>query len=44
MFDLEKIAPATYKLPQKEGMLVPGLVIATKTLLDEMNNIKTSKY
>lgn len=36
MFDLKKIAPATYILPQTGSMQVPGLVIATEKLLQEM--------
>jgi tRNA-splicing ligase RtcB len=39
MFDkssMKKIAPATYLLPQEEGMLVPGLVIATEALMEEI--------
>lgn len=33
MFNLQKKAPATYLLPQEDGMLVPGLIIATEELL-----------
>lgn len=36
MYNLEKIGPATYKLPQEAGMRVPGLVIATEELLQDM--------
>ncbi|MBM3184257.1 MAG: RtcB family protein, partial [Chlamydiae bacterium] len=36
MSELEKIGPATYVLPKKEGMLVPGLVIATEELLEQI--------
>lgn len=36
MFNLEKIAPATYRVPQEGGMHVPGLLIATEALLQEM--------
>lgn len=36
MYKLQKIAPATYLLPQEEGMIVPGLIIATEKLLNEM--------
>src|ERR1700749_5037040 len=36
MFKLEKIKPATYVLPKEGGMRVPGLVIATPTLLQEL--------
>ena len=32
-----EIAPATYEIPQEEGMLVPGLLIATKELIEEMD-------
>lgn len=34
---LKKIAPAIYVLPQEKGMLVPGLIIATEKLLNEMD-------
>ena len=34
MYNLKKIAPATYILPQEEGMRVPGLIIATEKLLE----------
>lgn len=37
MFKLEKIKPAVYLLPKEEGMRVPGLVIATEQLLQEMD-------
>lgn len=33
MFDLQRINPATYLLPQTKDMRVPGLVIATEDLL-----------
>ena len=36
MSNLEKIGPATYRVPQEEGMHVPGLLIATKALIEEM--------
>lgn len=36
MFNKKKIAPATFLLPQEVGMRVPGLVIATEKLLEEM--------
>ncbi len=36
MFKLEKIKPATYLLPKEGGMHVPGLVIATPSLLEEV--------
>lgn len=35
MFNLKKIKPATYLLPQEGGMLVPGLIIANETLLNQ---------
>lgn len=35
MYELEKIGPATFLMPQKEGMLVPGLIIATEELLKD---------
>lgn len=37
MFDLKQIAPATYLLPKKEGMRVPGLIIATEKLIEEID-------
>ncbi len=40
MSSLEKIAPATYLLPKKGGMKVPGLIIATEELLKEIENDK----
>jgi tRNA-splicing ligase RtcB (3'-phosphate/5'-hydroxy nucleic acid ligase) len=36
MSELKNIKPATYLLPKKEGMRVPGLVIATEALLQEI--------
>jgi len=36
MSEMKKIGPATYLLPQKKGMRVPGLIIATETLLKEL--------
>src|SRR3990170_3634036 len=36
MSELKKIAPATYLLPKEGKMRVPGLVIATETLLKEI--------
>lgn len=33
MFNLREISPAAYELPKEEGMVVSGLVIATKELL-----------
>lgn len=33
MFDLKKIAPATYLLPQEDGMHVPGLIIANEEII-----------
>lgn len=36
MSELELIAPATYLLPKKGGMRVPGLVIANEDLLKEI--------
>lgn len=36
MFDLIKKGPATYELPQVAGMKVPGLIIATEALLQEI--------
>lgn len=37
MFNLKKIAPATYLLPQEGGMRVPGLIIATQKILEEID-------
>ncbi|MBA3238005.1 MAG: RtcB family protein [Parachlamydiaceae bacterium] len=34
MFNLTKIAPSTYLLPQEEGMRVPGLIIANEELIN----------
>lgn len=36
MSELKKIAPATYELPKSGRMLVPGLLIATPDLLQEI--------
>ncbi|MFI5333948.1 MAG: RtcB family protein [Chlamydiales bacterium] len=36
MYNLQKIGPATYLLPQEGGMRVPGLVIATEKILSEV--------
>lgn len=35
MFELECIAPATYRLPKRDGMHVDGLVIATEKMLEQ---------
>lgn len=35
MSNLKKIGPATYVMPQENGMRVPGLVIATESLLKD---------
>lgn len=35
MYNLEKLSPATYKMPQEEGMRVPGLVIISEELLKD---------
>ena len=37
MYNLEKKGPATFILPQQEGMRVPGLVIANEELLKEID-------
>lgn len=37
MFNFKKIAPATYLIPQEGGMLVPGLVVATAQLLEQLD-------
>lgn len=36
MSKLKQIGPATYLLPQEEGMKVPGLIIATEELLKDI--------
>lgn len=36
MYNLKKIKPCTYLLPQEDDMLVPGLIIASEELLNEM--------
>lgn len=36
MYNLQKIAPATYLVPKEKGMRVPGLVIATEELLNDV--------
>src|SRR5271156_694791 len=36
MYNLEKIGPATYVLSKQEGMRVPGLIIATEELIQEI--------
>lgn len=36
MFNLEQIGPAMYRIPKQEGMRVPGIVVATQALLQEM--------
>lgn len=36
MYNLEKIRPSTYLLPKKEGMRVPGLVIANEALFKDL--------
>ena len=35
MYNLEKFKPGMYLLPQQENMRVPGLIIATETLIKE---------
>ncbi len=37
MYNLKKIGPATYLLPQEGGMRVPGLIIATQKILEEVD-------
>lgn len=37
MFNLKKIAPATFEIPKEKGMLVPGLLIANTKLLEGMD-------
>lgn len=36
MYNLKKISPCIYELPKEEGMLVPGLVVASEFLLNNM--------
>lgn len=36
MSNLKKFAPATYLLPQEGGMKVPGIIIATESLLNDI--------
>lgn len=36
MSNLKKIGPATYELPKEGGMRVPGLIIATEALLEQI--------
>ena len=35
MFNLQRLGPAVYLLPQEGGMRVPGLIIATEELLED---------
>ena len=35
--NLKKIGPATYLLPQEGGMRVPGLLIASEKLLEDID-------
>ena len=37
MFEFEEIAPSSYVIPKVGGMRVPGLVIATKKLLEDLD-------
>ncbi|NGX47469.1 MAG: RNA-splicing ligase RtcB [Chlamydiae bacterium] len=37
MFKLKKIGPATYLMEKEEGMLVPGLIIATEEIMTEID-------
>jgi len=37
MFNLKKVAPATYVMEKKEGMRVPGLIIATEEIMQEID-------
>ncbi|NGX39429.1 MAG: RNA-splicing ligase RtcB [Chlamydiae bacterium] len=37
MFDLKEIAPATFEMKQEGEMLVPGLIIATQELIDQID-------
>jgi tRNA-splicing ligase RtcB len=44
MFEkLKKIAPATYLLPQENGMKVPGLIIGTEALLNDPEMLEPLK-
>lgn len=37
MFNLKKLKPSVYLVPQEGGMKVPGLIIASEALLEEMD-------
>lgn len=37
MFNLKKIAPATYLMEQEAGMLVPGLIVATEEIMKQID-------
>jgi tRNA-splicing ligase RtcB len=37
MFNMKQIGPATFEIPKKEGMLVPGLIIATEELMQQID-------
>lgn len=37
MFNLKKIAPATYLMEKEGGMLVPGLIVATEEIMEGMD-------
>lgn len=37
MSDLKKVDPATFEIPKSEGMRVPGLVIATESLMNKID-------
>ncbi len=37
MYKLKKIAPATYLMEKEGGMLVPGIIIATEELMDQID-------
>src|ERR1041385_7170328 len=36
MYNLHKIKPATFILPQEKGMRVPGIIFANEALLQDM--------
>ncbi len=37
MFEMKKLGPAVYELPKKGGMRVPGLIIATEELIQQID-------
>lgn len=43
MYNMEKIAPATYLIPKHEGMKVPGLLIAPESFFEDVSMEKPLK-